>query len=60
MTLVRLATLKDVPQLVQMRWDFSEGERTDNKVTFEEFNQVCSEFLVKASKAEIGIFGLQK
>lgn len=48
MTLVRLATVEDVPQLVQMRWDFSEGERTNHTVTFEEFNQVCSEFLVKA------------
>ncbi|MFK0522058.1 GNAT family N-acetyltransferase [Paenibacillus illinoisensis] len=51
MTLVRLATLEDIPQLVQMRWDFSEEERMDTAVTFEEFNQVCTEFLVKAIKS---------
>lgn len=28
--LVRLATLKDIPQLVQMRWDFSEEEHANN------------------------------
>lgn len=51
MMLIRLATLEDVPQLVQMRWDFSEEESVDTAVTFEEFNQVCSEFLVKAIKS---------
>ena len=42
--LVRLATSEDIPQLVQMRWDFSEEEHANNVVTFEEFNQICSEF----------------
>ncbi|MCG7385492.1 GNAT family N-acetyltransferase [Paenibacillus sp. ACRRY] len=46
--LVRLATSEDIPQLVQMRWDFSEEEHANNVVTFEEFNQICSEFLLKA------------
>lgn len=46
--LVRLATSEDIPQLVQMRWDFSEEECANNVVTFEEFNQICSEFLLKA------------
>lgn len=31
-----------------MRWDFSEEERIDTVITSEEFNQVCSAFLVKA------------
>lgn len=48
MMLVRLATSEDIPQLVQMRWDFSEEEHANNVVTFEEFNQICSEFLLKA------------
>lgn len=45
---VRLATFEDIPQLVQMRWDFSKEEQNDIAVTFEEFNQICSEFLVNA------------
>ena len=48
MMLVRLATSEDIPQLVQMRWDFSEEEHANSVVTFEEFNQICSEFLLKA------------
>jgi GNAT superfamily N-acetyltransferase len=48
MALVRLATLEDVAELVQMRWDFSEEEHANQRVTFEGFSQVCSEFLVKA------------
>lgn len=51
MTLVRLATFEDVPQLVQMRWDFSEEDYTNHTVTFEEFHQVCSGFLEKAIKS---------
>ncbi|WP_246188175.1 GNAT family N-acetyltransferase [Paenibacillus tengchongensis] len=43
-----MATVEDIPQLVQMRWDFSEEERMDAAVKFEEFEQVCSDFLVKA------------
>jgi hypothetical protein len=42
MAIVPLATLDDVDQLVQMRWDFSEEEYPNNTVSFEEFNQVCS------------------
>ncbi|MEW4425942.1 GNAT family N-acetyltransferase [Paenibacillus pabuli] len=49
--LVRLATLKDIPQLVQMRWDFSEEEHVNNVVTFKEFNQICSEFLLKSIRS---------
>ncbi|MFD0716967.1 hypothetical protein [Paenibacillus sp. GCM10027626] len=41
MAVVRLATLEDVMQLARMRWDFSEEENTNKKVTFEEFKQVC-------------------
>ncbi|SHE15110.1 Acetyltransferase (GNAT) family [Chlamydia abortus] len=47
MALVRLAALDDVDELVQMRWDFSE-EEASSSVSFEEFHQICSEFLVKA------------
>lgn len=42
---VRLATLDDVDELVQMRWDFSEEDYGDSTVSFEDFHQICSEFL---------------
>lgn len=34
-----------------MRWDFSEEERVESSVTFEEFSQICSEFLVNAIRS---------
>lgn len=49
--LVRLATFEDIPQLVQMRWDFSVEERLESAVTFEEFSGICSEFLVHAIRS---------
>jgi len=52
MALVRLATLDDVDELVQMRWEFSEDEHSNGIVSFEEFHQICSEFLIKAIKGE--------
>ncbi|MGO4500083.1 N-acetyltransferase family protein [Paenibacillus sp. 2RAB27] len=45
---VRLATLDDVDELVQMRWDFSAEDYGVSTVSFEEFHQICSEFLIKA------------
>jgi GNAT superfamily N-acetyltransferase len=48
LVIIRLATIEDIPELVQMRWDFSEDERSSSTVIFEEFNQICSEFLIKA------------
>lgn len=51
MTIVRLATLDDVHELVQMRWDFSGEEQTNSAFSFEEFNRNCSEFLVRAMKS---------
>ncbi|WP_289137195.1 GNAT family N-acetyltransferase [uncultured Brevibacillus sp.] len=57
MVITRLATLDDVDEIVQMRWDFSLEGKTINSVSFEEFNQICSEFLMKAIKSkEIGTF----
>ncbi|WP_429844231.1 GNAT family N-acetyltransferase [Brevibacillus sp. FIR094] len=51
MVIIRLATLDDVDELVQMRWDFSEEEKTINSVSFEDFKPICSEFLMKAIKS---------
>ncbi|MWC30538.1 GNAT family N-acetyltransferase [Paenibacillus sp. MMS18-CY102] len=51
MAFVRLATLEDVAQLVQMRWDFTAEERKESAVTFEQFEKVCKEFLVKAIRS---------
>ncbi|WP_256757636.1 GNAT family N-acetyltransferase [Cohnella sp. WQ 127256] len=48
MAIVRLATLDDVDGLVQMRWDFSTEDYGVSTVSFEEFHQICSEFLVEA------------
>lgn len=48
MAIIRLATLDDVDDLVQMRWEFSEDERNNSIVSFEEFHKICSEFLIKA------------
>lgn len=48
MEVIRLATLDDVDNLVQMRWDFSEDEHINDIVSFEEFHKICSEFLIKA------------
>ncbi|WP_068617722.1 GNAT family N-acetyltransferase [Paenibacillus tuaregi] len=48
MAIVRLATLDDVDELVKMRWDFSMEDNGVSTVSFEEFHQICSEFLVKA------------
>jgi hypothetical protein len=45
---IRLATLEDINELVQMRWDFSEEERTISEVSFEEFRKICSDFLIKS------------
>lgn len=45
---IRLATLHDVDELVQMRWDFSKEDYGNSSASFEEFHQICSEFLVKA------------
>lgn len=49
---IRLATLDDVHELVQMRWVFSEDERTQSSVSFEEFHNICSDFLIKSIKGE--------
>jgi len=43
-----LATLADIDQLVQLRWDFSNEERNDPADSFEDFQQICSAFLGKA------------
>ncbi|MBB3113965.1 GNAT superfamily N-acetyltransferase [Paenibacillus phyllosphaerae] len=48
MTSIRLATLDDVNQLVQMRWDFSMEDNGESEASFEEFHRICSEFLVKS------------
>jgi len=52
MTNIRLATLDDVNELVQMRWDFSEDERNQSSVSFEEFYNICSDFLIKSIEGE--------
>jgi hypothetical protein len=39
---IRLATVRDVEQLVQMRWDFSAEDQDLNAANFEEFHQICS------------------
>lgn len=48
---VRLAPLDDIDELIQMRWDFSEDERNNSAVKFEEFHQICGKFLVNAIKS---------
>ncbi|MFD2115200.1 hypothetical protein ACFSTH_05580 [Paenibacillus yanchengensis] len=48
MAIIRLATLNDVDELVQMRWDFSKEDYCNSSDSFEEFYKICSEFLVKA------------
>ena len=48
MAIVRLATLDDVDELVQMRWDFSAEDYGVSTVSFEEFYQICSGFLINA------------
>lgn len=48
MAIIRLATVSDVKQLVQMRWDFTAEDQDLNAINFEEFHQTCSGFLVKA------------
>lgn len=48
MAVIRLATLDDVDDLVQMRWEFSEDERSNGIVSFEAFHKICSEFLINA------------
>ncbi|MCY9662651.1 GNAT family N-acetyltransferase [Paenibacillus chondroitinus] len=48
MAIVRLATLDDVDELVQMRWDFSIEDYGVSTVRFSEFHHTCSQFLVKA------------
>lgn len=48
MSTVRLATINDIEELVQMRWDFSLEDYPDRSANFEEFRAVCSDFLVKA------------
>lgn len=48
MTVVRLAALDDIDELVQMRWDFSEEDYGSSTVRFEEFHRTCREFLVNA------------
>ncbi|MBW7452841.1 GNAT family N-acetyltransferase [Paenibacillus sepulcri] len=50
MAIVRLATLDDVDELVQMRWEFSEDEHSKGIASFEGFHMICSEFLIKAIK----------
>ncbi|GGD78513.1 GNAT family N-acetyltransferase [Paenibacillus nasutitermitis] len=45
---IRLAALADINELVQLRWDFSNEERTDPAGGFEDFQQICSAFLAKA------------
>ncbi|WP_054029052.1 GNAT family N-acetyltransferase [Bacillus sp. FJAT-28004] len=51
MSIVRLAILDDINELVRMRWEFSEEENSDITLNYEEFHQTCSEFLVKAIKS---------
>ncbi len=48
MAIVRLATLDDVDELVQMRWDFSIEDYGVSTVSFCKFHHTCSQFLVKA------------
>lgn len=52
MAIVRLATLDDLDELVQMRWDFSTEDYGVSSVSFEEFHLICSEFLIKAIESE--------
>ncbi|MGO4696831.1 GNAT family N-acetyltransferase [Paenibacillus sp. 2TAB26] len=51
MSIIRLATLEDIDELVRMRWEFSEEENCDITLNYEEFHQTCYEFLVKAMKS---------
>lgn len=51
MSIIRLATLEDIDELVRMRWEFSEEENSDSTLNYEEFHQTCYEFLVKAMKS---------
>ena len=48
MAIIRLAALKDVDELVQMRWDFSEEDYPNSEGSFKDFHKTCSEFLLKA------------
>ncbi|MFD2115232.1 GNAT family N-acetyltransferase [Paenibacillus yanchengensis] len=48
MAIVRLATLDDIDELIQMRWDFSTEDYGDSTVSYEELHQVCGDFLNKA------------
>lgn len=50
MEIIRLATLDDVEELVEMRWDFSREDYDNGTDSFEEFEKICSEFLIKAIK----------
>ena len=48
MVSIRLATLEDLDELVQMRWDFSYEDNQDEVADFENFQATCKSFLVEA------------
>lgn len=48
MAIIRLATLDDIDELVQMRWDFSIEDYGESTVSFEAFQLTCRGFLIKA------------
>ncbi|MFD2614986.1 GNAT family N-acetyltransferase [Paenibacillus gansuensis] len=51
MTTIRLATLDDIEELVQMRWDYTLEEQLLTTASFAEFHDTCSTFLRKAMES---------
>ncbi|WP_027964098.1 GNAT family N-acetyltransferase [Halalkalibacillus halophilus] len=46
---IRLAEMKDLKQLIKMRWDFTiEYDESKRKASYEEFEKECHAFLVHA------------
>lgn len=46
---IRLAEVKDIKQLIQMRWDFTvEFDEEKGKASFDEFENECQTFLENA------------
>ncbi len=50
---IRLAELKDIPQLIGMRWDFTvEYDESKKDSSLEDFQQECQSFLEKAMNSD--------
>jgi len=50
---IRLAELKDISQLIRMRWDFTvEHDESKKDSSFEDFKQECQSFLEKAMNSD--------